>query len=103
MTEREAELLEGLEARIDHAFGAHPGDLGASTDTHHSKTLRRMAAKGWVVIDRIGDRHNLYRISSAGVAAHLNHQETQRIAKGLRELEAARVARLRAKMGLSNA
>ena len=90
MNERNADALYGLCAGLKLTLKGgevvgvwgrfmRPMDIGGTDGSHHSQTLRRLAARGWVESSaRHGlaglRRHRLYRITLAGVRALANHQ-----------------------------
>ena len=94
MNEREAETLASLSAglRFDlspetgeiastEGWWFRPQDVGGSSGSHHSQTLRRLVAKGWVEHkDRsAGMTHrpsHLYRITLAGAKARAAYAVT---------------------------
>jgi len=59
-----------------------PAQVGGSTNSHHAKTLARMAPKGWVERRKnvtAGDRGSCsYRITAKGIQAAANHLATKR-------------------------
>lgn len=92
MTEREAELLGLLltEEPGSH-LGVPPRALGGTDASHHSITLRRMVAKGWVerryrggewgapVLVGTASGSCLYRITPKGAQAWANNKAMQEL------------------------
>jgi len=82
-----SEFLRHAQAIPHHQTFARPLDIGGTSNSHHSNTLRRMAALGWVETDRkpndarYGRRGIRYRITAKGAAALANHDASVELAR----------------------
>lgn len=80
MTEREAEILDRLvKLATDDAEAFNPlSAVGGATGTHHTMTISRMVAKGWVERRRRFENRPRagwgYRLTPKGLQALHNHR-----------------------------
>jgi len=91
MNRTQADTLRALSGHVtrDEAQWefVRPLDIGGTSNSHHSNTLRRMAALGWVETDRkpndvrYGRRGIRYRITAKGAAALANHDASVELAR----------------------
>jgi hypothetical protein len=95
MNRTQAETLRALRGMLSDAGTpgpakagwARPLDIGGTSNSHHSNTLRRMVALGWVETDRQtpparNSRPGLrYRITAKGREALANHDASVELAR----------------------
>ena len=80
LTDNQVDVLDAFTAWPEPTW-LRPMDLGGRNGSHHSNTLRRLAARGWVEMRRraaAGGRGSYwYRITAEGVEALRRHQRRE--------------------------